>query len=88
MPIDMTRLSEKGQVVIPNELRKHLGLREGTRFLVMGIDDTIILRKLELSKERVRLKELLKLSRDRAERVGFTEKEIDKIIHSIRKVSK
>jgi len=88
MPIDMTRLSEKGQVVIPNELRKHLGLREGTRFLVMGIDDTIILRKLELSKERVRLKELLKLSRDRAERVGFTEKEIDRIIHSIRKVSK
>ena len=84
----MTRLSEKGQVVIPNELRKHLGLREGTRFLVMGIDDTIILRKLELSKERMRLKELLKLSRDKAERVGFSEKEIDRLIHSIKKVNK
>lgn len=88
MDIDLTRLSEKGQVVIPSGLRKHLGLTEGARFLVMGIDDTIILRKIELSKERMRLKELVRLSRRKAERVGFTEKEIDRLIHKIRKVSR
>ncbi|MCP8316430.1 MAG: AbrB/MazE/SpoVT family DNA-binding domain-containing protein, partial [archaeon] len=56
MAIDMTRLSERGQIVIPNEMRRRMGLKEGTRFLVMGLEDTIVLRKLELSQERIRLK--------------------------------
>ncbi len=88
MVLDMTRLSEKGQVVIPNELRKQMGLREGTRFIVMGLEDTIILRRLELSQERIRLKRVLEQSRKVAERVGFTEKELDRLIHSFRKVSR
>lgn len=87
MALDMTRLSEKGQIVIPNEVRKRMGLKEGMRFLVVGLDDTIILRKLELSQERIRLRQLLEKSRIRAEKVGFTEKEVDRLIHSCRKVS-
>lgn len=85
MAIDLTRLSERGQIVIPNEVRKQMGLKKGTRLLVVGIDDTLVLRRLELSKERVRLKHLLEKSRQKAEETGFTEKEIDKLIHSIRK---
>lgn len=88
MALDMTRLSEKGQVVIPKEMRKRMGLKEGTKFLVVGLDNTIILRKLVLSKERTRLKQLLEKLRVKAEKVGFTEKEIDRLIHSYRKVSR
>lgn len=88
MALNMTRLSEKGQVVIPNEVRRSMGLKEGTRFLVVGLDDTIVLRKLELSQERMRLKQLMEKSRIKAEKVGFTEKEIDRLIHSYRKVSR
>jgi len=87
MSLDMTRLSEKGQIVIPNEMRKRMGLKEGTRFLVIGLDNTIVLRRLELSQEKMRLKQLLEKSRVKAERVGFTGKEIDRLIHSYRKVS-
>jgi AbrB family looped-hinge helix DNA binding protein len=83
----MTRLSGKGQVVIPNELREQMGLKEGTKFIVMGAEDIIILRRLELSRERMELKRLLWRLRKRAERVGFTEKEVDQLIHSFRKVS-
>jgi len=88
MALDITKLSGKGQIVIPNEVRKRMGLKEGMRFLVIDLDDTIVLRKLELSRERVRLKQLLEKSRARAEKVGFTEKEIDRLIHSYRKVSR
>lgn len=88
MVLDMTRLSEKGQIVIPNELRKEMGLRAGTRFIVMGLEDTIVLRRLELSQERIRLKRLLGRSRKMAEKVGFTEKEVDRLIHSFRKVGR
>ena len=47
LPLEMTRLSERGQIVIPTELRKSMHLKEGERFVIMGLDDTIILRKLE-----------------------------------------
>lgn len=88
MALDLTRLSEKGQIVIPTELRKNLNLKEGTRFIVMGIGDTIVLRKLELSQERVRLKKLLSESSKKARKVGFTEREIEDLIDKTRKISR
>ncbi len=87
MALDLTRLSQKGQVVIPNTVRKKLGLKEGTKFLVVGIGDTIVLRRLELSEEKMRLKQFLEESRKKAEKVGFTNKEIEEFIHQTRKVS-
>jgi AbrB family looped-hinge helix DNA binding protein len=87
MTIEMTRLSERGQVVIPTELRKSMHLKEGARFIVTGLGDTIILRKLELSQERMRLKMLIRQSSAKARRSGFTEKEVENLIEKARKVS-
>jgi len=39
-----TRLSSKGQVVIPEEVRKKLRLLPGVQFLVLGEGDVIILK--------------------------------------------
>lgn len=85
MALDLTKLSEKGQVVIPNEIRKQMKLREGMKFLVLGVEDTIILRRLELSKERLRLKQLLEKSRRKARKLGFSQVEIEKLIRETRK---
>ena len=41
-----TRLSSKGQVVIPEEVRRTLGLSEGDRFLVIGQGDAVILKEI------------------------------------------
>lgn len=87
MSLDITRLSEKGQIVIPSEIRKRMKLKEGTRFVVLGLDDTIVLRKLELSQERLRLKRLLARSREKARKVGFSQEEIEKLLESSRKAT-
>ncbi len=42
--IATTKLSSKGQVVIPEEIRKQLGLQEGDQFVVVGQDDAVILK--------------------------------------------
>jgi AbrB family looped-hinge helix DNA binding protein len=85
LAVELTRLSERGQIVIPSELRKSMKLKEGERFIVMGLGDTIVLRKLELSNERLRLKKLIKESREIASRVGFSEGEVEKLIRESRK---
>jgi len=41
-----TKLSSKGQVVIPEEVRKRLGLKTGDLFIVIGDDDVIILKSI------------------------------------------
>jgi AbrB family looped-hinge helix DNA binding protein len=87
MALELTRLSERGQIVIPTELRKSMNLREGERFIIMGVGDTIVLRKLELSQERLRLKKLIRDSQKKARKGGFTEEEVTKLIRETRKAT-
>jgi len=41
-----TKLSSKGQVVIPDDVRKRLKLKTGTQFVVLGEDDVVILKTI------------------------------------------
>jgi len=47
MDIDITRMSSRGQVVIPQEIRQSKGLKNGERFLVYDTDDSIILKRID-----------------------------------------
>jgi len=87
LAVELTRLSERGQVVIPTELRRSMNLREGERFIIMGVGDTIVLRKIELSQEKIRLKKLIRESREKARKSGFSEEEVTKLIRETRKAT-
>ena len=41
-----TRLSSKGQVVIPEDVRQRLGLKAGDQFIVVGEGDVVILKTI------------------------------------------
>lgn len=41
-----TRMSSKGQVVIPEEIRRSLSLESGTQFLVLGEGDVVVLKTI------------------------------------------
>ena len=41
-----TRMSSKGQVVIPEDIRKQLKLKTGSQFVVLGKDDVVILKAI------------------------------------------
>ena len=45
-PLATTRMSSKGQVVIPESIRKDLKLEAGTRFVVVAEDDVVILKTI------------------------------------------
>jgi len=44
--IETTKMSSRGQIVIPEEIRHKLGLKTGDKFLVMGDKDIVILKAL------------------------------------------
>jgi AbrB family looped-hinge helix DNA binding protein len=41
-----TRMSSKGQIVIPEAIRKQLNLKAGAQFVVVGNDDVVILKAI------------------------------------------
>jgi AbrB family looped-hinge helix DNA binding protein len=41
-----TRMSTKGQIVIPETIRKQLNLKAGVQFVVVGEDDVVILKAI------------------------------------------
>lgn len=45
-PIATTKMSSKGQVVIPEGIRQQLGIDSGTQFVVVGQKDVIILKTI------------------------------------------
>jgi antitoxin PrlF len=44
---EVTKLSSKGQVVIPQQIRDNMSLEPGSKFIVIGEGDTIVLKSVE-----------------------------------------
>ena len=44
--ISTTKMSSKGQVVIPENIRKQLNLKAGAQFVVVGEKDVVILKNI------------------------------------------
>ena len=44
--VSTTKMSSKGQVVIPENIRKQLNLRAGAQFVVVGEKDVVILKNI------------------------------------------
>lgn len=47
MTIELTRVSSKGQVVIPFDIRKRMGLRDGEKLTIFTKDNLIVLKKID-----------------------------------------
>lgn len=46
MAVETVRMSSKGQIVIPQDVREELHVGEGAVFAVVGSKDTIILKRI------------------------------------------
>ena len=67
MPIDVLTLSTKGQLVLPNDLRKNLSLEPGDKIIAYWSNDSIVLKKLELPSENdfeKRIEETVKYAKE------------------------
>ncbi|MBS3136537.1 AbrB/MazE/SpoVT family DNA-binding domain-containing protein [Candidatus Woesearchaeota archaeon] len=49
---EVTKLGERGQLVIPQEFRRSLGLHQGDKFIVVGRRDTLVLKRISATSMR------------------------------------
>ncbi|MBI2576432.1 AbrB/MazE/SpoVT family DNA-binding domain-containing protein [Candidatus Woesearchaeota archaeon] len=84
MQVELTRISEKGQVVIPSSLRNEMGIRKSDQFMVFGGDGTVILKKIEKQSIKKTFDEMAKPLREAARQSGLTKADIQKAIKDVR----
>lgn len=82
-----TRLSSKGQVVIPEEVRNDLGLSEGDEFVVIGQGDAVIL-KIITPPKLDEFQGLLRQARAEAKKAGMKKADLKSATAKVRPRSK
>lgn len=91
MVVETIKMSSKGQVVIPQDIRKEIEADEGTVFAVVGSRDTIVLKKIQTPSKEALIKDLesiAKEGRKRAEKLGIQERDVPDLVHKLRKSKK
>ncbi len=78
-----TKMSSKGQVVIPEEIRKRLGLKPGSRFVVVGQRDMVILKALS-PPSMEHFDDLIAEARRQARRAGMKRADVSAAVERVR----
>jgi len=74
-----TKMSSKGQVVIPEEIRKRLGLEAGSQFVVVAEKDTVIMKAIS-PPSMGEFDTLIAKARRQAKKAGLKQADINYII--------
>jgi len=83
---DITVVSGKGQVVIPQSVREKLGIKPKTKLLVYGYQDAVIMKKMKIPDVVDDLKALYKKVDARIAKYGeISEEDIEEIIQKYRR---
>jgi len=78
-----TRMSSKGQVVIPEDVRTRLNLEAGAQFVVVGEDDVVILKSIQRP-SMADFDGLIRKARQQARSSGMKRTDITKAISRVR----
>ena len=81
--LSTTKMSSKGQVVIPEDIRKRLKLKEGSQFIVIGEKDVVILKSIRPPSIKD-FDEIIAEARKQAKKSGMKRSDISAAIAKVR----
>jgi len=87
MGVEVLTVSSKGQVVLPVDMRRQLGIGAGSKIAAYMADDIIMLKVIKVPTVE-EFREDLKAAQAWAQEVGYKEEDVDDIIHEVRKKNK
>jgi AbrB family looped-hinge helix DNA binding protein len=78
-----TKMSSKGQVVIPEEVRGALGLKAGSKFVVVGEGDVVIL-KVVTPPSMSDFDDIIQEARRQARQAGMKRSDVTAALRAVR----
>jgi len=87
MAVEIIKMSSKGQIVIPQDIRINMHADEGSLFAVISNKDTVILKKIEKPSKDELIQELTAIAKEgktRLQKKGLKEEDITQIVDKSR----
>lgn len=81
--VSTTKMSSKGQVVIPEQIREQLSLKAGSQFVVVGNKDVVILKRIA-APALSEFDSLVRQARLQAKSAGLKKSDIERVIQQAR----
>ncbi len=81
--VSTTKMSSKGQVVIPENIRRNLNLKAGAQFVVVGDKDVVILKGIK-PPSIDEFDELIAKARHAGKQVGMKKADIAEAVKKVR----
>ena len=78
-----TKMSSKGQVVIPEEVRDALGLKAGSKFVVVGEGDVVILKMIN-PPSMSEFDDIIQEARRQARQAGMKRSDVTAALRAVR----
>ena len=88
MEIGITKISKKGQIVIPAEVRRGLDIRTSDKFLVFGKKDTILIKKIRKPEIERSFEDMADALQKAMVKSDFTKKDLEALIEETRKMKR
>jgi len=85
--VSTTKMSSKGQVVIPENIRKQLNLKAGAQFVVVGEKDVVILKNIS-TPSFDEFDALIADARKKGKQAGLKRSDIKDVILKVREKKK
>ncbi|WP_431754214.1 AbrB/MazE/SpoVT family DNA-binding domain-containing protein [Nitrososphaera sp.] len=83
---DVTVVSSKGQIVIPQSIRKKLGIGPKTKLLIYGYNDAVIMKKLDVPDVLKDLERIYRNVDEKARKLGIlSDEDVSDIVQESRR---
>ncbi len=81
----LVKMSGKGQLVVPEEIRIEEGFKAGDRFVPVAVEDGVLFKKVKIEDRTRQFLQLMKKIQAQAKENGLTQKDVDEAIKWVRK---
>ncbi len=83
MEVEITSIGERGQLVIPQNLRDSMGILKGDKFMVLEQGDMLILKKLRAPSAED-IQKMLKKGQEHAKKNSLSERDLTEALKKTR----
>lgn len=73
---EIVKMSPKGQLVVPKEIREQAGFKPSDRFIAMPVEDGVIFKKIDINVQE-EYERLSQQVQERFERKGINEDDVE-----------
>ena len=85
MDAEIVKMSSKGQLVVPRDIRDEMGLMPSDRFISFPVKDGVVFKKVRMPNAKEEFNSLAKDIRKQFKSKGITPKDVDEAIKWARK---